>query len=246
MRSVLLTTATAFSLAFLPAALAQGDETFAKANQDFADGKFKEATAAYEELVRAKQWSASLFYDLGNCYFRTADFGRAILNYERALALEPNHPEAQANLRIARDRARALELQQGWAERLLSFANLNQYSIAAAATFWLGLFGLIWLFLARRSAMVFLFSLFSLGVCAGLVYAVFSIGHGNKGAALAIVTGNAVNARVATADSAGTVLALPAGSEVRILSERGDWTYAALPNNLRGWIPAKAVETVRL
>jgi hypothetical protein len=39
---------------------------------------------------------------------------------------------------------------------------------------------------------------------------------------------------------------LPPGSEVKILSTRGDWIYAALPNTLRGWIPAKNVEQVRL
>jgi hypothetical protein len=41
-------------------------------------------------------------------------------------------------------------------------------------------------------------------------------------------------------------LALPVGSEIKILSTRGDWIYAALPNNLRGWIPAKNAERVRL
>jgi hypothetical protein len=53
-------------------------------------------------------------------------------------------------------------------------------------------------------------------------------------------------ARLATADNANTVLALPAGSEVKLLSTRGDWSYAALPNNLRGWIPTNSAELVRL
>ena len=47
-------------------------------------------------------------------------------------------------------------------------------------------------------------------------------------------------------DHSVDVLALPPGSEIRILSTRGDWTYAALPNDLRGWIPAKHAEQVRL
>jgi hypothetical protein len=60
------------------------------------------------------------------------------------------------------------------------------------------------------------------------------------------VTGKDVQARLATADTANSVLALPEGSEIKILSTRGDWIYAALPNNLRGWIPAKSTELVRL
>src|SRR6059058_2472947 len=113
-------------------AIAQPNAEFAKANQEYAQGNFKEAIAGYEALVRAGQWNANLFYDLGNAYFRTRDFGRAILNYERALALDPHHPEASANLRIARDEARALELVPNRWERIFAFADENQYALAAS------------------------------------------------------------------------------------------------------------------
>ena len=81
---------------------AQADADFAKANRDFAQGHFKEAISGYEALIRDGQWTANVFYDLGNAYFRAGDFGRAILNYERALALAQHHPEATANLQIGR------------------------------------------------------------------------------------------------------------------------------------------------
>src|SRR5213080_2194997 len=129
-------------------AFAQTD--FDKANQEYAQGHFKEAIAGYETLVRSGPLSANLFYDLGNAYFRNGDFGRAILNYERALALEPHHPETQANLRIARDEARAMELGPSWAERYLRFATLNQYTIAAAVLFWAAGFSITGLILSRQ------------------------------------------------------------------------------------------------
>jgi tetratricopeptide (TPR) repeat protein len=226
---------------------AKADAEFAKANQAYAQGHFKEAISGYESLIRAGQWSANIFYDLGNSYFRTGDFGRAILNYERALALERHHPEATANLQIARDEAHALEIQPGWAERYLQFASVNQYSVAAAIAFWLGIFAVVGLVFARRRSSARLV----LVVCCLLVFAVaccaiYTLERGREGAALAIVTGKDVQARLATADTANSVLALPAGSEVKILSARGDWIYAALPNNLRGWIPAKNAQRVRL
>jgi tetratricopeptide (TPR) repeat protein len=226
---------------------AQSDGEFAKANQDYAQNNFKEAISGYETLVRAGQWSANVFYNLGNAYFRAGDFGRAILNYERALALERHHPEATANLRIARDEARALEMQQSWPERYLQFASINQYIIAAALAFWVGLFCVVGLIFARRrSAAIIALLSFSLLVIVIAIFAVYELDHGSKGRSLAIVTGKDVQARLATADTANSVLALPPGSEVKILSTRGDWAYAALPNNLRGWIPAKSAEQVRL
>ena len=228
-------------------AIAQPNAEFAKANQEYAQGNFKEAIASYEALVRADQWNANLFYDLGNACFRTRDFGRAILNYERALALDNHHPEATANLQIARDESRALELQPTGLERYLQFASINQYSIAAAIAFWLGIFGIVALIFARRrSAALMSLSALCLLVCAMAVWAIHTLDHSSKGRALAIVTGNDVQARLATADTANSVLALPAGSEIKILSTRGDWMYAALPNDLRGWIQTKNVEQVRL
>ena len=226
-------------------AFAQTD--FDKANQEYAQGHFKAAIDGYEALARSGQWSANVFYDLGNAYFRTGDFGRAILNYERSLALERHHPEAAANLQIARDEARTLEMQQSWPERYLQFASVNQYSIAAAVAFWVGAFCTVALIFARRrSARLIALSILSFSVCALAIFATYEIDHGSKGRALAIITGDNVQARLATADTANSILALPPGSEIKMLNTRGDWVYAELPNNLRGWIPAKSTGLVRL
>jgi tetratricopeptide (TPR) repeat protein len=239
--------ATTFAVFLGTSVFAQSDAEFIKANQAHAQGHFKEAIDGYEGLVRSGQWSANLFYDLGNAYFRTGDFGRAILNYERALVLEQHHPEAIANLQIARDEARALEMEQSWPEHYLRFASANQYSIMAAIAFWIGALCAIRLvFLRRRSNATVALGIFSLLVFATSTFSAYEFAYGSKGSALAIVTSKDVQARLATADTANAVLALPPGSEVKILSTRGDWLYAALPNDLRGWIPAKDAERVRL
>src|SRR5205809_3317624 len=178
--------ARAFQIAFLFCALAtssvlgQADIEFAKANQEYAQGHFKEAISGYETLVRSGQWSANVFYDLGNAYFRAGDLGRVILNYERALALERHHPEATANLQIARDEARALEMQQSWPERYLQFASINQYSITAAVAFWVGLFCVVGLIFARRrSAAIIALLVFSLLVFVVAILAIYQLDHGS-------------------------------------------------------------------
>jgi hypothetical protein len=83
-------------------------------------------------------------------------------------------------------------------------------------------------------------------VCGLSIFAIFTLENGTRGEALAVVTAKEVEARLATADNAKSILLLPAGSEITILSERGDWIYAALPNDQRGWIPASSAERVRL
>jgi tetratricopeptide (TPR) repeat protein len=64
-----------------------GDDLFARANTEFAAGNFKAAIADYQTVADSGERSANLFYDLGNAYFRHGDFGRAILNYDRACGL---------------------------------------------------------------------------------------------------------------------------------------------------------------
>jgi len=229
------------------AVLAADEDLSAKADEAYAQKRYDEAAKDYQELVRSGNWNATIFYNLGNARYRLGDFGQAILNYQRALALEPRHPEANANLLLARDEARALELRKDWIERYASFATVKQWSIAAAVAFWFALFVIARLVLARkRSAAGIAFVALSLVVGAVSVFAIVTLENGSNGKALAIVTDKNVTARIATADSAQTVLALPPGTEIKVESERGDWIYAALPNDLHGWIPASAAERVRM
>src|SRR5437588_12621811 len=212
---------------------AEPSAQFAKANQEYAAGDFKAAIDDYEELVRSGQDTPNLFYNLGNAYFRKTDFGRAILNYERALALDPHHPEAEANLRIARDEARALELVPNRWERIFAFADENQYALAASTSFWIGIFSVAaWILGQRRGRGAVAVSTLSLSISAIAVGASSELGRGKNGRGLAIVTGDKVEARLATADNANRVLTLPAGSDIKIASQRGACLYAVLTNNL--------------
>src|SRR5256885_8484933 len=231
---------------FATVALAADEGAFAKANQAYTEGRFDEAAAGYESLINSGNWTANLFYDLGNARYRLGDFGQAILDYERALALDPRQPEADANLRLARDEARALELRRDWIERYAGMATVKQYTVAAAIAFWFALFVTAHLFFSRRSAGRIALIALSVIVCGASIFAIFTLENGARGDALAIVTGKDVEARLATADNAKSVLVLPAGSEIKILSERGDWVYAALPNDQRGWIPAASAQRVRM
>jgi tetratricopeptide (TPR) repeat protein len=226
-------------------AFGQAEPSFNTANAEYASGHFKEAIENYNKLISSGQISANIFYDLANAYFRTGDFGHAILNYERALALDRHHPETQANLQIARDEARALELTPSGPERLVRFGNANQYAIIGAIGFWVAAFSVAVAIFSKGSARGAIPVTVVCLLISGLgIFGTCLISNQQK--AKAIVTGDGVQARLATADNANSVLALPPGSEIKILSRRGDWIYAELPSNLRGWIPAKDAENVVL
>ncbi len=226
---------------------AESSPVLAQAKQEYDGGNFRAAIEHYQTAIAAGERSAALFYNLGNANYRASEPGAAILNYERALALQPQHPEARANLHLVQDKARALQLRATRWEPYLARTNARALTIAAAVAFWLGIFCVVaWWLARRRAGLRLLGALFAFLAAAGCVAALYSLETGASGRDLAIVTGEKVQARVATADNAGSVLVLPTGSEIKILSTRGEWVYARLPNDLRGWIPAGSAERVRL
>src|SRR2546429_3327678 len=158
-----------------------GDDLFAKANTEFAAGNFKAAIADYQAVVGSGDWSANLFYDLGNAYFRHGDFGRAILNYDRALRLDQHHPEADANLRIAHDQAHSLELAPSTLDRYLNFGTAGFFAIVAAIFFWLAI---IFLILRPGRVLWAIVGMFLAAICG---FAAYRLENGTHGQGFAIV-----------------------------------------------------------
>ena len=107
-----------------------GDDLFAKANTEFAAGNFKAAIADYQTVVDSGEWSANLFYDLGNAYFRHGDFGRAILNYDRALRLDRSSSGSRRQPANCADQTHSLELAPAALEKYLNFGTANFFAIA--------------------------------------------------------------------------------------------------------------------
>ena len=71
-------------------ALAATDPQSEKQAEEFyREGKYNEAAEIYRKLRASGMESAILYYNLGNCYYKLGENTQAILNYERALLLDP-------------------------------------------------------------------------------------------------------------------------------------------------------------
>lgn len=232
-----------FAAAFLLLGIAARAGDFEAGNGSYDAGKFATAKESFQRMVARGEWSSNLFYNLGNAEFRLGEKGLAALNYERALALEPGHPEATANLRLAREQAGSRLTERTWQDGLFPRWPADFFAIMGVAAATLFLAGLV--LATMRGATGGLV----LGLCACLILGTYSsvaLSRDRREAALAVVIAKQVEARLAPADRAGVAEALPAGSRVKIKSERGEWTYCELPGNGLGWLPAGTFERIRL
>jgi len=66
------------------------------------------AAALYERSLAEEAPAADTYYNLGNAYWRNGEAGNAIINYERALRLDPSHDDARTNLQFVRTKIQDL------------------------------------------------------------------------------------------------------------------------------------------
>jgi tetratricopeptide (TPR) repeat protein len=80
------------------------DTWIAQGNEMYRNGNYDIAVDYYGIALSSGLSNADLYYNIGNAYYRTGQMGRAILNYERALRLNPGMKDAKANLALANSR----------------------------------------------------------------------------------------------------------------------------------------------
>jgi Tetratricopeptide repeat/Bacterial SH3 domain len=228
------------------ATLALAESSFEKGNTAFEAGDYAEAVKAYEASIQEGVSGANVYFNLGNANLRAGEKGRAVLNYQRALALRPGHPEAIANLAYVQ---RSLNLPAApataWSQ-FVEWMGVDAVAIVAAIGAWVVLAGLVAL-LGPWPQPALGWSLVMTGgapLIAGL-FLLYGLRGGARDPGRAIVVSdNGTKAHYAPADNSREVQVLPAGTEIRLLQDRGSWIYVEVAGGLRGWVAAGNVDTV--
>ena len=74
------------------------------ANSLYQHGKYSEAIQVYKTILGQNSESASIYYNMGDCYFKMGQVGYAVLYFERALKLNPGDDDTKQNLKLAKSR----------------------------------------------------------------------------------------------------------------------------------------------
>ena len=129
--------AVAIGLLLLGAILARADSApqaaFARANEAYAAGDYREAAEELHSLLEKGVVSSALLYDLGNAHAKDGRPGPAILAYECALSLAPRDPDILANLRQTRSAANLPEPERDRWQAIAATGTVDDWAWAAIA-----------------------------------------------------------------------------------------------------------------
>ncbi len=78
--------------------------TAVKADSAYNNEDYILAAQLYQQAIDSEGLSSELYYNLGNSYFRQGKLGKAIINYERALKIDPSNSDAETNLNFVKTR----------------------------------------------------------------------------------------------------------------------------------------------
>ena len=78
------------------------ESTFRQANEEYNKGNYAKAITLYDSIISNNLESSELYYNLGNCYYKTQDWANTVWYYEKSLKLNPNNYNAIHNLQLTK------------------------------------------------------------------------------------------------------------------------------------------------
>ena len=225
---------------------AQGDSAYMR--NDYAS-----AIQIYESLLK-KGEAAEVYYNLGNSYYKADDIAKAILNYERALLLQPGNADIRANLEIARSKMidKVVSVPDiffvAWVKSLTNCLSVDAWAKLGIVFFILLLISFYLFFFSKQITGK------KVGFIAGIVFLVLVIlsnvfAAQQKGELMerneAIVLAPSVTVRSTPSESGTGLFVLHEGHKIEIKdNSMREWKEIRLEDGKVGWIPASAIEVI--
>jgi len=220
----------------------------------YSAGAYRDAVAVWSEIAEAGKVSPELYCNLGDAFFKSGDIPHAILNYERALKLDPSHKDAAYNLNFANS------LIQDKIESvpdffLVEWGRSLSYILSSDAWGKLSL-----AFLTAALAMLLLFLLGKrvpikrTGFILAIVAAVLSLScfflatsqkaAYNKSSEAIVVSAVATVKSSPSESDAKDLFVLHEGTKVKVLDSLGDWRNIELSDGREGWMRYSSLEAI--
>ncbi len=248
-------------LAFLPAVSAQAgsekavaDSLWTAGTAAYAEGDWTGAAGAWEQIADMGFESADLYFNMGNAFFRQDDLAHAILNYERALRLNPSHSDARFNLEFAasliQDKIESVPefFLSVWVRNLCRLLPSDVWAGIGIGLFALAIASVLIFLLGRSVAArkgAFAAGIVSLLLCVLSLSMAFRqrSDYFREDAAIVVRAVSPVKSSPSS-DSSRDLFILHEGTKVKLIDSVGDWRNIELSDGRQGWIASSDVEVI--
>lgn len=238
---------SSFGFAFEP------ESILIKANEEYKVKNFSEAISLYQIIVDSGYHSAELYYNIGNSFFKQGDIPRAILNYERALLLNPTNEDIKFNLAKSQtfvvDKIEIIPefFVKTWFRNTVVILSSDTWALFALVLFVISIMGYLLFFLGQKAGVKKL--LFTLSVLITLLFMLSGFfAFKSKGyienSSGAIVMSPTVTVKSSPDTDGLDVFIIHEGSKVVILRKLADWYEIKIADGKQGWLKSNDVEKI--
>lgn len=221
-------------------------EVFKTANDLYEKANYTGAIGKYQNLIEQGVKNKTVYYNLGNAYYKVNKQGQAVLNYRRAFKLSPRDKDVIANLTFVREKV----VDQVKYERPLP--QIIWGEIVSTLTFneWTMLCGILYLLFMslsifcvfKKGVVMFYRNLVFIILCVAVIFFISSYLTNKQPEA--VVIADEVDVRNGPGENYSKGFVLHEGTEVYIESDSGNWMEISLPNRLKGWIEKEFCEKI--
>ena len=221
----------------------------------YSEGRWQEAVDAWTSISDSGLESVELYYNMGNAFFKQGDVASAVLNYERALKLDPSDEDVRFNLEHARTflsdkidivpefflktwgrKVRSVMSSDGWAVLFLSFTAIL---VICVLVFFLSR-------IQRRRVIAFYAGIMVLVLALFSVFSAARLWKEYRSEDTAIVMKPVVSVKSSpSGDASKDLFILHEGTKVRLLDSVGEWTNVSLSDGRQGWMKTSDIEVIR-
>ena len=220
----------------------------------YSHARYDDAIRIYETVIANEGGSVELYYNLGNAFYRSNMIGKAILNYERALRIDPTDKDTKANLEHANFMTKDEIAEQyelfltAWFKSVVNAMGITAWAVVAIISFILLLSGLLLFFFNRKAgirktalaiALISFFVAIFANIAAAHIY-----NYMNDDSEAIVMKEEAY--LKSTPDNSGTeLIKIHEGRKVRIIDDTmREWKEVELEEGTVGWLPSTAIERI--
>ena len=228
--------------------------TKAEADKAYQENDFASAIAQYEAILESGQESAAIYYNLGNSYYKSENIAKAILNYERALLLNPGDADTRFNLEMAKSKTvdkvtPASEIFiTTWIRSITNTMSEAGWAKLAVISFILVLLGLSLYIFGKKIAIkkvgfVAAIVMILVCICANL----FADAQKEKLVVRtsAIIMSPSVTVRSTPNESGTELFVLHEGTKIFVEDNAmKGWKEFRLEDGNKGWVPTESIEVI--